>query len=133
VLTNQPRRFGTHHHHGSGESPVPPSNIVNGSFHLRLRLPMSRLPDDDIYMCEVGWDSVPFSANIVSICFCRAAIAQPVWWRATGRMAGVRFLEWAKYFSLLNSSQTGSGAHEASYPMGTVGYFPRGKAARSWS
>jgi hypothetical protein len=29
-------------------------------------------------------------------------------------------------FSLLHSVQTGSGAHQASYPMGTRGRFPRG-------
>jgi len=32
-------------------------------------------------------------------------------------------------FSLLHCIQTGSGAHPASYPMGTSGYFPGGKAA----
>jgi hypothetical protein len=31
-------------------------------------------------------------------------------------------------FSLLHSVQTGSGAHPASYPMGTGGSFPGGKA-----
>jgi hypothetical protein len=37
-------------------------------------------------------------------------------------------------FSLLHVVQTGSGAHPASYPMGTGGSFPGGKAAgaRSW-
>jgi hypothetical protein len=29
--------------------------------------------------------------------------------------------------------QTGSGAHPASYPMGTAGSFPAGKAAGAWS
>jgi hypothetical protein len=33
-----------------------------------------------------------------------------------------------KRFSLLHSVQTGSGAHPASYPMGTAGDFPGGKA-----
>jgi hypothetical protein len=32
-------------------------------------------------------------------------------------------------FSLLHIVQTGSGAHAASYPMGTGGSFPGGKAA----
>jgi hypothetical protein len=32
-------------------------------------------------------------------------------------------------FSLLHSVQTGSGAHPASYPMGTGDFSPRGKAA----
>jgi hypothetical protein len=29
--------------------------------------------------------------------------------------------------------QTGSGAYPASYPMGTGGFFPRGKAAGVWN
>jgi hypothetical protein len=33
-------------------------------------------------------------------------------------------------FSLLNSVQTGSGAHPTSYPVGTGGSFPRDKGAR---
>jgi hypothetical protein len=33
-----------------------------------------------------------------------------------------------KDFSLFHSIQTGSGAHPASYPMGSVGDFPGGKA-----
>jgi hypothetical protein len=32
-------------------------------------------------------------------------------------------------FSLHHRSQTGCGAHPVSYPMGTRGSFPRGKAA----
>jgi hypothetical protein len=32
-------------------------------------------------------------------------------------------------FSLLHNVQTGSGAHPASYPVGTAAYFPGGKAA----
>jgi hypothetical protein len=35
--------------------------------------------------------------------------------------------------SLWHSVQTGSEAHPASYPMGTGGSFPGGKAARAWS
>jgi hypothetical protein len=34
-----------------------------------------------------------------------------------------------QYFPLLHSVQTDSGAHQASYPMGTGGSFPGGKAA----
>jgi hypothetical protein len=37
-----------------------------------------------------------------------------------------------KDFSLLHSVQTGSGAHAASYPVGTGGSFPRGKEAGAW-
>jgi hypothetical protein len=35
----------------------------------------------------------------------------------------------AGIFSLYNRVQNGSGAHPTSYPMGTRGYFPGGKAA----
>jgi hypothetical protein len=35
----------------------------------------------------------------------------------------------ARDFSLLPSVQTGCGAHPASYPMCTGGFFPGGKAA----
>jgi hypothetical protein len=36
-------------------------------------------------------------------------------------------------FLLLYIVQTGSGAHPISYPMGTGGSFPGGKAAGAWS
>jgi hypothetical protein len=36
-------------------------------------------------------------------------------------------------FSLLHSVQTGSGSHPASYPMGTGGCLPGGKAVVAWS
>jgi hypothetical protein len=43
---------------------------------------------------------------------------------------GVEFeSRWGQGFSLLHIVQTGSGAHLASYPMGTGGSFPGGKAA----
>jgi hypothetical protein len=38
----------------------------------------------------------------------------------------VRFAEGAGKFSLHHRIQNGSGAHLASYPMGTRGYFPGG-------
>jgi hypothetical protein len=40
---------------------------------------------------------------------------------------------WAGSFSLLQRVQNGSGAHPASYPVGTGGTFPGGKAAGVWS
>jgi len=40
------------------------------------------------------------------------------------RMIGVRFPAGAGNFSLRHHVQTGSGAHPASYPMGTGGCFP---------
>jgi hypothetical protein len=45
------------------------------------------------------------------------------------RMIGVRFPAGAANFSLLYGVQTGSGAHPASYPMGSGGSYPGGKAA----
>jgi hypothetical protein len=36
-------------------------------------------------------------------------------------------------FSLHHRVQTGSGAHPAPYPMGTVGSFPGDKVAGAWS
>jgi hypothetical protein len=41
----------------------------------------------------------------------------------------VRFPAGAGNFSLRHRVQTGSGVHSASYPMGTRGSFPGGKAA----
>jgi hypothetical protein len=41
----------------------------------------------------------------------------------------VQFLTGAGNFSLHHHVQDGSGAHPASYPMGTRGSFPGGKAA----
>jgi hypothetical protein len=45
------------------------------------------------------------------------------------RSSRVRFPAGAGNFSLHHRVQTGSGAHPASYPIGTRGPFPRGKAA----
>jgi hypothetical protein len=46
------------------------------------------------------------------------------------RGSRVRFLVGAGNFSLRHHVQNGSGDHPASYPMGTRGSFPGGKAAR---
>jgi hypothetical protein len=45
----------------------------------------------------------------------------------------VRVPEEAGNFFLHHRIQNGSGAHTASYPMGTGGAFPGGKAAGAWS
>jgi hypothetical protein len=50
-----------------------------------------------------------------------------------GWMIGVRFPAEARDFSLLHSIQTSSGTHPASYPMGTKGPFPGGKATGAWN
>jgi hypothetical protein len=47
------------------------------------------------------------------------------------RGSRVRFPEGAGNFSLHHRVQNGSGSHPASYPMGTMGCFPGGKAARA--
>jgi hypothetical protein len=49
------------------------------------------------------------------------------------RGSRVRFSAGAGNFSLHHRVQNGSGAHPASYPMGTRGSFPGGKAAGAWS
>jgi hypothetical protein len=49
------------------------------------------------------------------------------------RGSRVRFPARAGNFSLQHHVQNGSGAHPASYPMGTRGSFPGGKAAGAWS
>jgi hypothetical protein len=56
-------------------------------------------------------------------------IAQSVKRRARGWTAVVQFLTGPRDFSLLNSVQTDSGAHPASYTTGTEGSFPVSKAA----
>jgi hypothetical protein len=48
---------------------------------------------------------------------------------STGWTPGVRFPARQRDFSLLFSVQTGSGAHPASYSMGTGGSFPGGNVA----
>jgi hypothetical protein len=45
----------------------------------------------------------------------------------------VRFPAEVGNFSFHHHVQNGSGAHPASYPVGTKGSFPGGKAAGTWS
>jgi hypothetical protein len=49
------------------------------------------------------------------------------------RGSRARFSAKAGNYSLHHRVQNGSGAHPASYPMGTRGSFPGGKAAGAWS
>jgi len=51
---------------------------------------------------------------------------------ATGWTTGVQFPAEVGIFSLHRRAETGSVAHSASYPMGTVGSFPGSKAAEAW-
>jgi hypothetical protein len=50
-------------------------------------------------------------------------------YRLDGRGSRFRFMAGAGNFSLHHRVQNGSEAHPASYPMGTRGFFPGGKAA----
>jgi hypothetical protein len=62
-----------------------------------------------------------------------AGIAQ---WYSAGLRAGwsgFRVPAGAGNFSLHHRVQTGSGAHSASYLMGTRSFFPGGKSAGAWS
>jgi hypothetical protein len=51
---------------------------------------------------------------------------------ATGSMIGGRFSAGPGKFTLHHRDQTGSGAHPASYPVGTRGSFSGSKAAGAW-
>jgi hypothetical protein len=53
--------------------------------------------------------------------------------RLGDRGSRVRFLAGAENFSLHHLVQNGSGAHPASYPVGTKGSFPGGWATGAWS
>jgi hypothetical protein len=56
----------------------------------------------------------------------QASAEKTVWlseqWWVTGQTTGFRFPARARDFSLFHSVQTGSVAHPASYPMGTVDF-----------
>jgi hypothetical protein len=52
-------------------------------------------------------------------------------YRLDDRGSRVRFQAGAGNFSLHHCVQNGSGAHPASYPMGSRGSFPGGKAAEA--
>jgi hypothetical protein len=54
-------------------------------------------------------------------------------YRLDDRGSRVRFLVGAGNFSFHHYVQNGSGAHPASYQMGTRGSFPEGKAAGACS
>jgi hypothetical protein len=58
-----------------------------------------------------------------------SSVGMALGYRLDDRGSRVRFPAEAGYFSLHHRVQNGSGAHPASYPMGTRGSFPGGKAA----
>jgi hypothetical protein len=49
--------------------------------------------------------------------------------KVLGRINRLLSFQYSARFSIPNSVQTGSGAHPASYPIGTGGSFPRVKVA----
>jgi hypothetical protein len=63
-----------------------------------------------------------------------SSLAMALGYELDDRGSRVRFPEGAGNFSLHRRVQNGSGAHPASYPMGSRGSFPGGKAAgaQSW-
>jgi hypothetical protein len=64
--------------------------------------------------------------------FSRDRVVDGNWLRLDDREFRVRVPE-GQEFTLLHVVQTGSGVHPTSYPMGTGGPFPGGKAAGAWS
>jgi hypothetical protein len=59
-----------------------------------------------------------------------SAVRIVIGYRLEGRGVGVRVPIGARFLSHPRRPN-GPGAHPASYPMGTGGYFPRGKAAEA--
>jgi hypothetical protein len=107
---------------------------------LPAQLPFGSQAKIGLVILLMPWLPSPTPFQIHYSCtdlpFGRAGMAQSVWrlgYRQDDRGVGVRFPAGAKYFYLLHNVQTGSGAHSASYPMGTRGCFLSGKAAGAWS
>jgi hypothetical protein len=63
----------------------------------------------------------------------RSSVGIVLGYRLDDRESRVRFPAGAGNFSLLHRVQNGSGAHPASYPMGTRGSFLGDKGAGAWS
>jgi hypothetical protein len=100
--------------------------------------------DRTLYFSALGWTVTSFAQSVyvthegfwyfdLYTLYMGAGIAQ---WHSAGLQAG--WLEFwvstgARNFSPHHCVQTGSGAHPASYPMGTTGSFHGDKAARAWS
>jgi hypothetical protein len=62
---------------------------------------------------------------------CDSSVGIVLGYRLDNPGSRVQFPAGAGNFSLHHFIQHGSGAHPASYPMGTRGSFPGGKAARA--
>jgi hypothetical protein len=77
---------------------------------------------------------LPICQQIITACIKSfrsrdSSVSIALGYRWDDRDSGVRFLVGAENFSLHYHVQNGSGAHPASYPMGTRGSFLGGKAA----
>jgi hypothetical protein len=66
---------------------------------------------------------------VVVMTFYSSLILSALCYGLDDRGSSVRFPAGAGNFSLSRRVQNGSGAHPASYPMGTRGSFPGGKAS----
>jgi hypothetical protein len=66
---------------------------------------------------------------VVVIKSCGSSVGIALGYGLDDRGSRARFPARDGNFSLHHCVQNGSGAHPASYPMGTRGYFPAGKAA----
>jgi hypothetical protein len=112
-------------HHSSAWIPCLPSILATCPAYCNLNFPtLTKL--GDLYKSQ--------NPSLFSILngLLRAVMAQLVEYWATGWMIGgsrVQFLVRAGNFYLHHCIQNGSGAHPASYPMGTRGSFPGGKVA----
>jgi hypothetical protein len=81
---------------------------------------------DSYYILSYRWNMVELWTRITHL----------IWKLGYGlddRGEGARFSAETRDFSLFQNNYTGSGAHLASYMMGTRHSFPRCKAVRAWS
>jgi hypothetical protein len=111
-----------------------PSNCFSLLSHFVVHITQQRLftknlsPRGCVYR-DVAWQWVDTSQYLADIKSYDSSFGIATVYKIGGRGIGVRFPASARDFSLLHSVQTGSGAHPASYTMGTRGCFPGGKAA----
>jgi hypothetical protein len=93
----------------------------------------------DCRQTVMNWHKSPvFMRCILSMYFVAILnLKQYYFWRRLARewkTEGSEFeSRWGQKFSLLLVVQTGSGAHSASYPIGTGASFPAGKSDGPWS
>jgi hypothetical protein len=91
--------------------------------------------------CEINSKNIATNIQETLLYFCTYFFGTEVTQRAVialgygldNRGSRVRFPAGTGNFSLHHRVQNGSGAHPASYSVGTRGSFPGGKAAGAWS